>query len=215
MYWPSFNSATGSTQPQRERAVINTYLSIAGSVVTTFVLSSLMNHGKLKMEDVLNASLAGGVVIGTLADMLPNMGIALLIGSCAGLISTYGFNRLTPYLSEKGIMHDTCGITNLHGIPGILSGTLSAIVAACLHEGSLSPYPLSDLFPEVAKGRTMQVQAGYQFGFLLVTIALAVLSGYVTGCILRLKVFAYPVILDDMFNDKFVIIKKIAALISY
>ena len=27
-------------------------------------------------------------------------------------------------------MHDTCGVTSLHGIPGILSGICSVVIAA-------------------------------------------------------------------------------------
>ena len=92
-------------------------------------MSSALNDGKFKMEDVLNATLAGGVIIGTISDMVRNGAVSLFIGFFGGMISTFGFNKLTPMLSAKGIVHDTCGVLNLHGIPGILSGILGAIMA--------------------------------------------------------------------------------------
>lgn len=53
---------------------------------------------------------------------------ALLVGSIAGLISTLGFKYLTDAL--KGVkLHDTCGVNNLHGIPGVISGLASVLVA--------------------------------------------------------------------------------------
>ena len=54
---------------------------------------------------------------------------AIIIGSVAGILSTLGFSILTPLL-KKFYLHDTCGVNNLHGMPGILSGLIGAIVAA-------------------------------------------------------------------------------------
>ena len=50
------------------------------------------------MEDVLNASLAGGVMIGTASDMCAYPFMAMLIGLAAGVISTLGFRFLSPLL---------------------------------------------------------------------------------------------------------------------
>jgi ammonium transporter Rh len=54
---------------------------------------------------------------------------AMIIGTFAGIISTLGFQYLTPLL-KRIYLHDTCGVNNLHGIPGILSGIVGVIVAA-------------------------------------------------------------------------------------
>jgi ammonium transporter Rh len=51
---------------------------------------------------------------------------------------------LTPYLQDKFGLYDTCGVHNLHGIPGILGGIVSAIVAAAFkHESSYDAYTLT------------------------------------------------------------------------
>jgi len=69
MYWPSFNGclATGNSQ---HRVVINTVLAMCSSCVGSFMTSALMNKGMFRMEDVLNASLAGGVMIGSSSDLV-------------------------------------------------------------------------------------------------------------------------------------------------
>jgi ammonium transporter Rh len=62
-FWPSFNAAL-LDGASAGRAVINTSLSIAASVTVTFALSRAI-HRKLDMEHIQNATLAGGVAIGT------------------------------------------------------------------------------------------------------------------------------------------------------
>ena len=47
---------------------------------------------------------------------------ALLVGVAAGVISVVGFAFLTPLLERLIGLGDTCGVHNLHGIPGILGG---------------------------------------------------------------------------------------------
>lgn len=82
------------------------------------------------MEVVLNATLAGGVAIGACCDLIIIPGVAIAIGASAGIISAFGFMKLGPYLKDKIHLHDTCGVHNLHGMPGIFGGLMSAITAA-------------------------------------------------------------------------------------
>ena len=59
MYWPSFNGALANPLAQH-RIVINTYLSLAACCVSSCWIARFAK-GKLDMEIVLNATLAGGV----------------------------------------------------------------------------------------------------------------------------------------------------------
>jgi ammonium transporter Rh len=59
------------------------------------------------MVHIQNATLAGGVAVGTVADMAIQPFGAMLIGSFAGIVSTIGFQFLTPFLNEHKL-HDTC-----------------------------------------------------------------------------------------------------------
>ena len=81
------------------------------------------------MVHIQNATLAGGVAVGAVANLMIQPFGALLIGSVAGLLSVFGFQAITPALKRLRI-HDTCGVHNLHGLPGVLSGLVSAVVAA-------------------------------------------------------------------------------------
>lgn len=86
------------------------------------------------MEDILNATLAGGVIVGAACDLITMPFGAMICGFAAGTISTIGFRRLSPILSEKLGLSDTCGINNLHGMPGVLGGIISAICCALLEK---------------------------------------------------------------------------------
>jgi len=83
------------------------------------------------MEDIINATLAGGVAIGASSGVVVNMGVSLTIGIIAGFVSNIASAKLMHKL-EHGFLgiHDTCGVHNLHGIPGLLGGLISAMVIA-------------------------------------------------------------------------------------
>ena len=67
-YWPSFNCALAAGNAQM-RVVVNTVLALTASAIAAFGTSALFHKGKFTMEDVLNATLAGGVIIGSTCDM--------------------------------------------------------------------------------------------------------------------------------------------------
>lgn len=87
IYWPSFNAAEATN---KHRAAINTIISIVGSCTASFIFSVIIK-GNLNMDAVMNSSLAGGVAIGALCDLLIHPGGPLVIGFVVGAISTYGF----------------------------------------------------------------------------------------------------------------------------
>jgi len=53
LYWPSCNSAAAKDEGQM-RAIVNTYLSIASSCITTFIISTLVGKGKINMVSLSN-----------------------------------------------------------------------------------------------------------------------------------------------------------------
>lgn len=82
------------------------------------------------MEIVLNASIAGGVAIGATADMIVLPFGSMIVGFIAGTISSFGFAYLSAILKKAINLHDTCGVHNLHGMPGVIGGLTSAIIAS-------------------------------------------------------------------------------------
>lgn len=59
------------------------------------------------------------------------------------------YNKLSPILIEKKILYDTCGVLNLHGVPGLLGGFISAINIAASSEHSFKPVTLEHVLPEL------------------------------------------------------------------
>lgn len=196
-YWPSFNGALGSGT-YIHRATINTYLSIACSCIASIIISKLAHGGKLNMEIVLNASLAGGVAVGSAADIIMTPCGSMIAGFIVGAISALGFAYLSPFVKEKILLHDTCGVLNLHGIPGVIGALISAIVASRAEE-TFGPN-LKNTYP-VQWGRTPQEQAGYQLAGLGVCLGLAIGGGLITGYITSREWFE-PVPVQYLFHDR-------------
>ena len=72
-------------------------LGILGSLICAPAVCRIY-YGKLTMEIMLNATLAGGVAIGTSSDLVVNPGVAMFIGGLGGILSTIGFIKIGPYL---------------------------------------------------------------------------------------------------------------------
>jgi ammonium transporter Rh len=78
------------------------------------------------------------LAVGTCADKIIFPFGAMIIGSAAGVLSTVGFGKIKPVL-QKFKAHDTCGVNNLHGMPGLLAGIIGIILAA---------FPLNSLYKD-------------------------------------------------------------------
>ncbi|CAF1291693.1 unnamed protein product [Didymodactylos carnosus] len=196
-FWPSFNAGTAYGDG-RLRAVTNTYISICSSVLCTFILSAFLGKGKKEIIHIQNATLAGGVAVGCVADK--NIGLfgAMIIGSLAGTISTVGYKHLLERLKKLHI-HDTCGVHNLHGMPGVLSG-FAGIVVASMPQRSLYKEGLSEQCFGGGLNRSVRIQAAYQAAAVFLTLGLAIVGGLLTGLFLRLPIFNTPD-QDTYFDD--------------
>lgn len=123
MYWPSFNSIPATDDFEKQVTIINTYFALTAAAVAAFATSGFGDHHhqhKFNMVHIQNSTLAGAVAIGSSANMQLDIFGALLIGAIAGVISVVGYAKLQGALLRNFNIHDTCGVYNLHGIPGIL-----------------------------------------------------------------------------------------------
>merc|ERR1711968_347145 len=152
--WPSFNGALAPAPDSQMRVVINTVLALTSS--TTFAF--MMSH------------------------MVVGPGGAIFIGALAGMLSVYGFHHVSPMLHEKLGLHDTCGVHNLHGLPGLLGALCGAITCAMA-----SPTVYGTEFPDLfSEGRTPDTQWPYQIWALLLTLAFAICGGTVCGKVMQM-----------------------------
>jgi len=189
MFWPSFNGAlaTGNSQ---HRVVVNTVLALSASTMGAFFTSALVNKGQFKMEDCLNATLTGGVIIGSSSDLVAAAWLSILIGWIGGTISTLGFSYVTGALANCGL-HDTCGVTNLHGFPGIVGALIGAISAGAASKEVYGDN-INDIFPAMKDGRTQSEQAGFQLACLASTLGISIVGGLITGAIIKCEFFEGP-----------------------
>jgi ammonium transporter Rh len=94
MFWPSFNAGYFPENGfQKSMIISNTIVSLTGSCLATMAMTSLLRK-KFNMEDILNATLAGGVIIGAPSGIVANLGVSLFIGLIGGTVSTFGYVKL-------------------------------------------------------------------------------------------------------------------------
>lgn len=126
LFWPSFATAIVPFE-QMPQTVVNTILALSGATLATYFLSTHFHKGKTSMVDMANAALAGGVSIGSTCNLVGPVG-AFSIGLLAGALSVIGFVFVLPMLESKLKLVDTCGVHNLHGMPGLLGGLCAIFV---------------------------------------------------------------------------------------
>ncbi|XP_005059053.1 PREDICTED: ammonium transporter Rh type B isoform X2 [Ficedula albicollis] len=188
IFWPSFTSTTAVHDSAENWAVLNSCFSLVASTAATFILSPVLyEEGTPRMVQIQDATLAGMAVMGMAGEMLVTPFGALIAGLLVGLIPPLGFRFFTPVLQSRLKIQDTCGVHNIHGLPGILGallGTLLTLLATADTYGDR----LELVFPLVAQGsRSVTYQALLQLSALPLTLLLAALGGCITGCILKTK----------------------------
>ncbi|MCD6292441.1 MAG: ammonium transporter [Deltaproteobacteria bacterium] len=153
LFWPSFCSALVAPELVPHTA-INVILALSGATLATY-FASISLRGKISAADIANAALAGGVAIGSVCDVA-SFPEAFIVGILAGALSTFGFAVLQSKVEKliKGI--DTCGVMNLHGLPGLLGGLSAIFIVDGLNKGS-------------------------QLSGIAITIVIAIVTGIVVG----------------------------------
>ncbi len=157
IFWPSFCSAVVPPE-QMPQTAINTIMALCGATLSTYVVSALFRKGKTTMGDIANAALAGGVAVGATCNVL-HAGGAFGVGLLAGTLCVTGYIVIQPKLQALMKTVDTCGVHNLHGMPGLLGGLIAAFVV-----------------PGIAKPQLLG---------MAITIVLAVLTGLLGGYLIR------------------------------
>lgn len=124
VFWPSFCAAM-VTPGEVPHTAINVILALCGSTLATYV-TTLAFRRKISPADIANATLAGGVAIGSICARADFFGGSFAVGAAAGALSTLGFALIQPRLQAWLKKIDTCGVLYLHGLPGILGGLVAA-----------------------------------------------------------------------------------------
>ena len=98
--------------------------------------------------------------------------------------------HLTPRLESALGLRDTCGVHNLHGIPGILGGLVAALVSLTSYQDNKGVMPAG------------HYQALNQIYGLLVTLAIAIGGGFLAATAVKtVTPGAHQLQADHMFDD--------------
>ena len=158
VFWPSFCAALVAPADV-PRTAVNVILALCGSTIATY-FASVQLRGKISAADIANATLAGGVAIGSTCDQAIPV-VSFIIGILAGIISTFGFAIIQSRFTDLIKKVNTCGVFYLHGLPGLFGGIVALFVV---------------------KG----INPGMQMAGIVITIALAVSTGLLSGKIISL-----------------------------
>jgi ammonium transporter Rh len=136
IFWPSFCSAVVPPE-QMPRTAVNTILALCGATLATYLASVLLRKGRLACGDMANAALAGGVAIGATCNQAGPL-TAFGIGCVAGAICVAGYAIIQPRLQKLLRSVDTCGVHNLHGMPGVFGGVMAVFVVPGIAKAQLT-----------------------------------------------------------------------------
>ncbi|NXP37672.1 RHCG protein, partial [Leiothrix lutea] len=176
---------------------IHTFGAYFGLTVTR-----ILYRPNLEQVHIQNATLAGGVAVGTSAEMMLTPYGSLIVGSISGIVSTVGYVYFTPFLESRLHIQDTCGIHNLHAMPGLIGGIVGAITAAAAtedvygKEGFIKAFD----FTGVYQTRTPSIQGGFQAAGIVVSLLMAFVGGAIVGGILKLPIWG-DAAAENCFED--------------
>jgi ammonium transporter Rh len=158
IFWPSFCAAL-VPEAKVPQTAVNVVIALCGATLATYFTSCALRR-KISIADIANASLAGGVAIGSTCDYA-NPVASMAIGLLAGTLSVFGFAVILPWLQKKIKKVDTCGVMYLHGLPGLMGGIAAMFVVSGINHK-------------------------IQFTGIIIAVAIALVGGYISGLVLSL-----------------------------
>ncbi|EGR31912.1 rh-associated glycoprotein, putative [Ichthyophthirius multifiliis] len=158
------------------------------------------------MIDIQNATLAGGVAMGTCANIhiLPVYSIA--IGVISGCVSIYCYAKLQGILERKIRLHDSCGVLNLHGLPGFLGAVFGVIACLGIHQGfdKNNQKEMSLLLEVFLKANeswwNLRQQALIQCEYIFISLGISIITGIFSGIIINYLGKSPKLLFDDNEN---------------
>lgn len=218
-YWPSVNGAYVDVSLQNQ-AMANTVYALISSSVTSAALSIMYSkEWKFNILHLQNATLVGGIAIGSIAALTIPPWSAVFIGISGSIGSILTYVHVLPRLSHYMCVHDMRGVIATHGVPGILSGITSVITSYLANEArhgsnlyklypALAPPRNTTKYNELNKissipagsDRSAVMQSYIQLATLVITLFVATIGGHITGYIIG-KDYFEPVRVHHAFDD--------------
>ena len=187
-YFPSFNSALAK-EGYRDEGRINTYLSLFGSVMGSFITSGFYNKGRFIFEEIFLGSISGAIIIsGCCTVCLEEHWASILIGTLGSFIIVTYLSKIKPFFVKWGLQ-DTCNIIILHGISGLLGSFITPMFISNLDEKDLDDMKEEDTTSVSSKEEGIEPggRAGIQIGAIFITIGISFIGGIATGYLMKIS----------------------------
>jgi hypothetical protein len=181
---------------QRLRAHLNTILSLTGSCVTSFFISVFLSNGRFSIKHILYGAISGGVMMGSVADSIILPWVSFFLGCFSAAVTVFGTHYITPRMNRT-IFQDSLGVLFIYGVPGFLSGIVSACIAGTAAEENYGSTEIRYVFPRWDV-RSRGDIAGFQLAVIAINIFYPLIIGIFTGALLNTSCFDNIV---NIFDD--------------
>ena len=154
-------------------AGLNIMLSLSGSIVGVFVGSYVLGKGKIGIRDVLMGSMSGGVMIASVAHILDNIGIIIMLGIISGFLSGLYIQKIHPKINRYEV-YDSLGLSG----PILINAMLGSFVVgpAVLNAGTFTKdiMDIEGVSSEMVK---------FQLVYGTISLSLGLVCGFVGGLV--------------------------------
>ena len=192
VFMPSFNSILSDEAPNINRARVNTFLSLLGSVIGSVVTSGILNQGKIVLEQILYGVLSGGIIISGCCSVCYHQWAAMILGTLSSAIMVSILAFVKPIFIDWGL-RDCCNVIITHGIFGLLGGFITPMFISHLNIDKVKEL---DLYIDEDRGNAKQ--AGIQVGGLFITLGISFVGGIATGFLMKVSTCGE---INWLFND--------------
>lgn len=117
---------------RKNSSAILVAFGLATGILGNYVTSILAGKGRANIESIIIGTIAGGIMVGGLADVIDSIGACLFLGFIAGAISGIFGTVVTPKMNGNGIVDSQ----------GLLGPILVVAFLACfvVHPSILSQF---------------------------------------------------------------------------
>ena len=211
-FFPSFNSALASSDKdietlstlnstanitiyneiefQKQRGRINTYFSLIGSVIASFITSGLFNKGRFIFEQIFFGSLSGGIIISGCCTVCFDYGAAMIIGTIGSVIIITFLSKIKPFFIKSGFK-DIFNVSVIHGLSGILGALVTPMFISDFERRFFknNEEKYKERFKYIFRDETRSnlTQAGIQVGALFITLGVSFVGGIATGYLMKIS----------------------------
>lgn len=154
----------------------NVFWGLTASVIGTYVGSLLVGKGRIGYKEALVGTISGGIVMGSASQIMQNIGLVIMIGAIAGLISGIYMRVIHPRINKNQI-YDFLGLMGPFFISALIGGLVVAPAAIIgFHNNNHIPLAIDQNTEPYHYSL-----AGWQLVYVGISIGIGLGSGLLAG----------------------------------